>query len=78
MDRGVLTQKGFALSVSDMWNSSPFIVLICPLKTVGNSFIISSGVGVGFLWTGVARVVSVGCLLLVGMLVGVVVSVGCG
>ena len=46
MDRGVLTQNGFASSVNEIWNSSPSMVLICSSKTVGNSSIISSAVGI--------------------------------
>ena len=48
--RGVPTQKGLAFSVSDMWNSSPIMVLICPSKTLGNSLATLSsvnGLGVG-------------------------------
>ena len=45
IERGVFTQKGLALSVSEIWNSSPVMVLICPSKTLGNSFMMLSSVG---------------------------------
>ena len=49
MDRGVLTQKGLASPMTDMWNFSPSMVLIWPSKAVGNSLINSSDVvGVRF------------------------------
>ena len=51
----VFTQKGLASSVSDMRNSSPSMLFICPLKTVGNSIIIDSGAGNLFVDTGVAK-----------------------
>ena len=67
-DRGVLMQKGLASSVSDMWNSSPSIVFICPLKTSGNSFIMSSEVGNGLARADASRVLTLvvgGCSLLI-------------
>lgn len=57
--RGVPTQKGLASAVSDMCNSSPIMVLICPSKILGNSLAALSsvnGVGVG----GATKSVSVG------------------
>ena len=46
----MLTQKGVVSHVSVIWNFSPSMVLIWPLKTVGNSLINSSDiVGVRFI-----------------------------
>ena len=45
IERGVLTQTGLALSVSEIWNSSLIMVLIYPSKTLGNSFMMLSSVG---------------------------------
>ena len=42
---GVLTQKGSVSFVSEMWNSSPSMFLIRPLKKVRNSFIMDLAVG---------------------------------
>ena len=55
MVRGVLTQKGLASSVSEMWNSSPSMFLIRPSKTVGNSIIKDSDVEGLAASTGVAK-----------------------
>ena len=46
--RGAWMQNGWASSVRAMWNFSPSIVLMCPLKTDGNSLLMS-GVDAGLL-----------------------------
>ena len=60
-------QNGLVSFVSDKWNSSPSIVLICPSKTLGNSFIMSSEVGIGLTRDDASRVLTLvvgGCSLL--------------
>ena len=55
IERGVLMQNGFASFVNEMWNSSPIMVLTCPSKILGNSFLTLSSVsgsGVGRLLEG--------------------------
>ena len=62
--------------VRDMWNSPPSIVLTCPLKISGNSFIMSSEVGNGLTRADTSRVLTLvvgGCSLLIR-----VVSIGLG
>ena len=57
MERGVLTQKGLAPSVSEMWNFSPTMVLITPSNTLGNPFMTLSKVrGVGGVFVAVSVV----------------------
>ena len=52
-------QNGLGSSVRVMWNFSPSIVLMISSKTVGNSFIISSGVGIWFPCAGIESTLTV-------------------